>query len=61
MGAVFAAGAANGNIATATPAAIARGMHLSFALSTGLIMLCLVISSGSHALTHRKLCASSAP
>ncbi|POZ62032.1 MFS transporter [Chromobacterium alticapitis] len=46
MGAVFAAAAGTDRLATASPDAIAHGMHAVFAVSTGLIALALAIALG---------------
>jgi len=49
MGAIFAYGSATATPTTAHPDAIAAGMHLTFAASTALIAIALVIASQSRA------------
>ena len=53
MGAVFAAGSAAIQIATARPEAIAAGMHITFAVAAILIVAALAIVFGSRALATR--------
>ena len=53
MGAVFALGAAETDIATALPEAVAAGMRLTFAVAAMLIFVALVIAVGSRALSRR--------
>ncbi|WP_227869622.1 MFS transporter [Undibacterium parvum] len=50
MAAVFAFGAATQNLLLATPAALVRGLHMSFAFATALIFIALLIACVSHAL-----------
>ncbi|WP_295758357.1 MFS transporter [Undibacterium sp.] len=50
MAAVFAFGAATQNLLLATPAALVRGLHLSFAFATALIFIALLIACVSHVL-----------
>ncbi|MCX7218358.1 MAG: MFS transporter [Burkholderiales bacterium] len=48
MAAVFAFGAATQNLLLATPAALVRGLHMSFAFATALIFIALLIACVSH-------------
>jgi Na+/melibiose symporter-like transporter len=45
MGAVFAAASGAASGAQATPAAVATGMHLTFAVASGLIMVSLTVAA----------------
>lgn len=47
MGAVFAFGSAASDVATASPVAVATGMHFTFAVAAGLIVVALAIALGS--------------
>ena len=53
MGAVFALGAMTTDISTATPAAVASGMRISFALAAVLIVVALAIAYASQARSRR--------
>jgi len=55
MGAVFAVAAATTDITTATPAAVATGMRITFAAAALLIVVALAIAAGSRVLTTRRL------
>ncbi len=49
MGAVFAFAAATADLATAQPGAVAAGMHITFAVAGGLVLIALSISTGGRA------------
>ena len=51
MGAVFALASRTADMATAHPDAVAGGMRITFALAAGLIVLALVVVTGSNALS----------
>ena len=53
MGAVFALGAGATDIMAATPAAVADGMRITFAVATGLTAVALLVAVRSRALTPR--------
>ena len=53
MGAVFAFASATSDITTASPAAVATGMRITFAVAALLITLALAIAAGSRALASR--------
>ena len=53
MGAVFALGAMTTDISTATPAAVASGMRISFAVAAVLIVVALAIAYASQARSRR--------
>jgi len=44
MGALFAFGAGSHDMARATPGAVADGMHLTYAVATGLVLIAIVIA-----------------
>ncbi len=52
MGAVFALASATTDITTASPGAVATGMHITFAVAGVLIVMALAIAIGSRALAH---------
>jgi EmrB/QacA subfamily drug resistance transporter len=54
MGAVFAFASAAADITTAHPAAVATGMHITFAVAGGLIVVAIVIAAGSRARATRR-------
>lgn len=53
MGAVFALGAMTADIGTASPAAVASGMRITFALAVALVAVALVIAAASQARARR--------
>jgi len=53
MGAVFALASATSGITTASPAAVAAGMRITFAVATALIVVALVFAVGAPALAKR--------
>jgi EmrB/QacA subfamily drug resistance transporter len=53
LGAVFALASAAIDITTAHPAAVAGGMHVTFAVAGGLIVVALVIAVGSRVFAHQ--------
>ena len=53
MGAVFAFASATSDITTASPAAVATGMRITFAVAALLITVALAIAAGSRALASR--------
>ncbi len=53
MGAVFAFGATTHNILTAPSDAVAAGMHITFAVAAGLIMVALTVAFASQILSRR--------
>ena len=53
MGAVFATGASTTNLLAAPPSAIESGLHLTFAVATGLILLALVIAFSNPSISNR--------
>ncbi len=53
MGAVFALGAGTTDIMTASPAAVAAGMRITFSVAAALVVVALAIASGSDALSRR--------
>ena len=55
MGAVFAFGAATTDIMTGSPAAVAAGMRITFAVAAALIVVALIIAFASDALARRAL------
>jgi EmrB/QacA subfamily drug resistance transporter len=55
MGAVFAFGAATTDIMTGSPAAVAAGMRITFAVAAALIVVALAIALGSDAVWRRAL------
>ncbi len=54
MGAVFARASASADISTAPPAAVAAGMHFTFAVAATLIVLALAGAAGSRPLVSRQ-------
>lgn len=54
LGAVFAAAAATTEITTAAPGAITRGMQVTFALASALVVVALVASIGGRLLAERR-------
>ena len=58
MGTVFALGSATSSIIGAGPAAVERGMQITFGVATALIVTALVIAAASHALTRRAASAT---
>jgi MFS family permease len=55
MGAVFAFGAATTDIMTGSPAAVAAGMRITFAVAAALIVIALAIALGSDAVSRRAI------
>ena len=55
MGAVFAFGAATTDIMTGSPAAVAAGMRITFAVAAALIVVALAIALGGDAVSRRAL------
>ena len=53
MGAVFAAASSAADVATAEPAAVARGLHATFGVAAGLIVVALAVASAGRALVRR--------
>jgi len=59
MGTVFALGAATTSGVSASPAAVAGGMRLTFAVATALIVLALAVAAASQSLSRRAASVSS--
>jgi EmrB/QacA subfamily drug resistance transporter len=53
MGAVFAFASGTNSITTARPEAVASGMHITFAVAAGLIVVALSLAAGARALARR--------
>jgi hypothetical protein len=54
MGAVFSAALAPADIATASPAAVAAGLHATFAVAAALIGVALAVAAASQWLVRRQ-------
>lgn len=61
MGAVFALGAATSNILAAQPQSLARGMRITFAVATVLVLIALAVAAFSHAMLQRTVASRHAP
>ena len=58
MGAVFAAASSAADVATAEPAAVARGLHASFGVAAGLVAVALTVASIGRSLVRRSTSGS---